>query len=154
MLFNLDINEFQGVESLQLIIQDIRLSEDYLAYFENENKLFSEICKGKDFSAEDGILPQREEFVTVYTLLRREFRAGNDIMDEKELFYKIDRFSKTPIRLVKLKFILQILNELKICTVDDSLEGFYKYDIYFNSEKTSIEKSGILKKLKNQCRRK
>ena len=153
LLFNLDINEYQGQESLQLIIQDIRLSEDYLAYFKNENKLFYEICRGAQFSAEDSILPEREEFVTVYTLLRKEFRAGNDIMDEKELFYKIERFSKTPIRLVKLKFILQILNELKICTVDDSLEGFYKYDIYFNSEKTSIEKSGILKKLKNQCRR-
>ena len=153
LLFNLDVNEYQNVESLQMIIQDIKLSDDYISYFENENKLYRALCKGEQFSADDGILPERDEFVTVYTVLRREFRSGNDMMDEKELFHKIESCSKKPIRLVKLKFILQILNELKICTVDDSIEGIYKYDIYFNSEKTSIEKSGILKKLKNQCRR-
>ena len=75
-------------------------------------------------------------------------------MNEKEMFHKIESFSQKPIRLVKLKFILQILNELKICTVDEVCEGVYQYDIYFNAEKTSIEKSGILKKLKNQCQRK
>ena len=58
------------------------------------------------------------------------------------------------IRLAKLKIILDILNELKICTVKLVSPGIYQYDIYFNSEKANIEKSSILKKLKNQCIRK
>lgn len=154
LLFNLDINEYQNVESLQMIIQDIKLSEDYISYFENENKIYLDLCTGAKYSEDDGILPDRDDFVTVYSVLRKEYRSGNDMMNEKEMFHKIESFSQKPIRLVKLKFILQILNELKICTVDEVCEGVYQYDIYFNAEKTSIEKSGILKKLKNQCQRK
>ena len=55
------------------------------------------------------------------------------------------------IRLAKLKIILEILNELKICTVEELPGGIYRYDIYFSAEKTNIEKSSILKKIKNQC---
>ena len=90
----------------------------------------------------------------VYSVLRKEFRAGNDMMRETEILHKTEAYGKKPMRLAKLKFVLQILNELKICTVEEVCDGIYQYDVYFNSEKTSIEKSGILKKLKGQCLRK
>lgn len=154
LLCNIDINEFQNVESLQLLVQDIRLSEEYVSYFENEDRLYDEIYKGSEFSESDGVIPDRDDFVIVYSVLRKEFRLGNDMMHEKELFQKIKAYSEKPLRLVKIKFILEILNELKICTaINVNNTNIYQYDIYFNSDKTNIEKSGILKKLKNQCRR-
>lgn len=153
-LFNLEINEYQNVESLQMIIQDIKLSEDYISYFEDERRLYADLCNGAKYQEEDGILPDREDFVAVYSVLRKEFRGGNDMMGETEIYHKIKSASKKPIRLAKLKFVLQILNELKICRVEEVCDGIYQYDIYFVAEKTSIDKSGILKKLKNQCQRK
>jgi hypothetical protein len=102
----------------------------------------------------DDIIPTREDFVTVYTLLRKEFRTGNDMMTETEIYHMLSAQKSPHIRLAKLKIILDILNELKICTVREVSPGIYQYDIYFNSEKTNIEKSSILKKLKYQCIRK
>ena len=72
------------------------------------------------------------------------------MMTEVEIYHKLSN-AKNNIGLAKLKIILEILNELKICTVDEVTPGIYQYDIYFNPEKTNIEKSSILKKLKNQC---
>ena len=151
LLFSLDVNKFNGVESVQLILQDIRHSDEYLAYFENENLLYSAVRKGKKYLESDNLIPTREDFAVVYTLLRREFRTGNDIMTEVEMFKKISAIKDANIRLAKLKLILEILNELKICTVEEISPRIYRYDIYFNSEKTNIEKSSILKKIKNQC---
>lgn len=76
---------------------------------------------------------------------------GNDMMTEVEIYHKLALIKNCHIRLAKLKVILEVLNELKICTIDEVTPGIYQFDIYFNSEKTSIEKSSILKKLKNQC---
>ena len=150
VLFTLDINTFNNVESVQMIIQDIKVSEDYRLYFENENELFLSLRAGEKFSDED-IIPTRDDFAAVYSLLRREFRTGNDMMTEIEIYHKLSNIKDCNIRLAKLKIILEVLNELKICTVEQVSPGIYQYDIYFNSEKTSIEKSSILKKLKSQC---
>ena len=151
VLFTLDVNKFNGTESVQLIIQDIRHSDEYIAYFENENLLYSNIRKGEKFEESENIIPTREDFAVVYTMLRREFRVGNDIMTDVEMFKKLSALKDCNIRLAKLKIILEILNELKICTIDEVNPGLYQYDIYFNSEKTNIDKSSILKKIKNQC---
>ncbi len=151
IMFNLDVNVFNNVESEQLIIQDIKHSEEFVSYFKNENELYQAIRKGEGFRESDDILPTRDDFVTVYSLLRREFRCGNDMMTEVDIHKKLLQIKNANIRLVKLKFILEIMNELKICTVKEVNPGIYQYDIYFSSEKTSIEKSSILKKIKNQC---
>lgn len=150
VLFTIDINKFNNIESVQMIVQDIKHSEDYLSYFKKENNLYCEIRKGAAFSESDFILPTRDDFAVVYSFLRREFRSGNDMMTEVEIYHKL-LSSNNEIRLTKLKIILEVLNELKICTVEEVTPGIYQYDIYFNSEKTSIEKSSILKKLKSQC---
>ncbi len=151
VLCTLDINNFNNTESLQLILQDIRLAEEYVSYFEDEDRLYQNIKSGVGFSHSDAILPTRDDFVTVYSLLRREFRVGNDVMTEKELFHKLSSIPNCTIRLAKLKIILDILNELDICTVEELSHGIYKYDIYSSSEKKNIEDSEILANLRGLC---
>ena len=150
-LFTLDINNFNNTETVQMIIQDIKHSEEYLAYFKNENKLYCSIKQGALYCENDQILPTRDDFVVVYSLLRKEFRSGNDMMTDVELVHKLSSIKDSNIRLAKLKIILEVMNELKICTVNEVNPGIYQFDIYFSSEKTNIEKSSILKKIKNQC---
>lgn len=151
VMYSLDINKYQNIESVQMIIQDIKHSESYLSYFKDENTLYSKIRQGKEFRNEDNIIPNRDDFVTVYSLLRQECRLGNDMMTEVELFHKLSSIKNCDIRLAKLKLILDIMNELRICIVDEVNPGIYQYEIFFSSEKTNIEKSSILKKIKNQC---
>ena len=149
VLFTLDINNFNNTESVQMILQDIRLSEEYLSYFKDENEIYRSIRNGAMFSEKDAVLPCRDDFAAVYSILRREFRIGNDMMTEVELYHTLNA-AGVKIRLAKLKIILEVLNELRICTVKEVSPGIYQYDIYFNPEKTNIDRSSILKKLKNQ----
>ncbi len=151
VLFTLDINKFNNVESLQMIIQDIRHSEEYLEYFSNEISLYRSIKNGYKYYENDKIIPTRDDFVSVYSLLRSEYRTGNDMMREIEIYHKLSRMKDVDIRLAKLKIILDIMNELNICAIEEVSPGIYQYEIYFNSEKTNIEKSSILRKIKNQC---
>lgn len=151
VMCTIDINIYNNIESVQIVVQDVHLSEEYTSYFSTERELYKHIRNGAKFSEDENIIPTRDDFVNVYSLLRREFRAGNDIMTETDIFKKLSYIKNSTIRLAKLKIILEILNELKICTINEVNPGIYQYDIYFNAEKTSIEKSSILKKIKNQC---
>jgi hypothetical protein len=56
------------------------------------------------------------------------------------------------IGYIKMKYILRIFNELKICEVEEIDNDLYCFAIHFNASKTNIERSSILKKLKSQCR--
>ena len=49
-----------------------------------------------------------------------------------------------------MKFILRILDELRICEVTECADDVYTFNVFFNGSKTDIEKSFILKKLKGQ----
>lgn len=151
VLFTLDINKYNNTESVQMIIQDIRHSEEYVNYFKNEISLYELIKNGKAYKESENIVPTRDDFVVVYSLLRSEYRMGNDMMTQIEMYHKLSRIKNAEIRLAKLKIIMDIMNELNICNIEEVSPGIYQYEIYFNSEKTNIEKSSILKKIKNQC---
>lgn len=151
VLFSLEINKFNDVESLQMIIQDIKHSEEYLEYFKNELALYRLIKNGEKYTESEDLVPTRNDFVAVYSLLRGEYRIGNDMMSDIEIYHKLAHMKDCSIRLAKLKIILDVMNELNICFIDEVSPSIYQYEVYFNAEKTSIEKSSILKKIKNQC---
>ena len=87
----------------------------------------------------------------MYTALRREFRSGTSVLDINSILKLVNTPSQERIGYVKLKFILRILNELSICVIENDGTEYYRFNIFFNSNKTNIEKSSILKKLKSQC---
>jgi single-stranded-DNA-specific exonuclease len=155
VLFQLNINEFQNERSLQMIVQDIRKSEAYLIEQQKIRDRYEEIRAGAILEEhEECYIPTRDDFARVYTFLRREFRQGNTMFSDQELLMALESEYPDTINYVKLKYIIRILQELQICGVSEPDEGYYIFDIYFSPTKSSIDKSSILKKLRNQCRRK
>ena len=55
------------------------------------------------------------------------------------------------INYIKLKYIFEIFNELRICEISELDRDIYSFQVVFQANKTSIDKSAILKKLKSQC---
>lgn len=151
LVFNIDINEYQNVKSVQLIVQDIRLSEEYEKRCNDIKKRYEEISAGGAFDAEEDIIPNRDDFAAVYTTIRREFRLGHEVLTSDILLSLLSKTDRA-INYIKLQFIIKILNELKICGVENVGEDRYKFDVYFSASKTNIEKSSILKMLRSQCR--
>ena len=152
IVFNLDVNEYQNVKSVQLIIQDIKVSEEYERKCMDSKLRYEQITAGEPFDSEEDVIPTRDDFAAVYTTIRREFRLGHDTLTTDVLISLLNKPDRPIINYVKLKFIIKILNELKICGVENTGTDRYKFDVYFSASKTNIEKSSILKMLRSQCR--
>jgi single-stranded-DNA-specific exonuclease len=150
--FHLDINEYQNVKSVQLIVQDIKTSEAYERRCKDIKARFEEIEVGASFDMEENVLPTRDDFAAVYTTVRREFRLGRDTLSTDVILSLLAKTENCNINYIKLKFIIKILNELKICGVEQIDKERYKFDVYFSASKTNIEKSSILRMLRGQCR--
>ncbi len=151
VLFNIDVNDYKNVRSAQMILHDIRLCQAYDGKLDEEKDRYEQIRVGGGYRLEECVLPTRDDFARVYTALRREFRSGNTVLDIKSILKLINSPAYERIGYVKLKYILRILNELSICVVEEEGDDLYRFNIFFNANKTNIEKSSILKKLKSQC---
>ncbi len=154
-LFHLDINDYKNVRSVQLILQDARVAEDFTKNMDGQLRRYEEIRGGAEFTVAENILPDRDDFARVYKMLRREYRSGVYVLTVPDMLRRLNTGTETPINYVKLKYVLRIMNELKICRVEQinprDNPDMVEFEICFNANKTSIDKSSILKKLRSQC---
>ena len=149
LMFQLNINEFQNVTSLQMIVQDIQLSVVYQESFKDAWERYEEIRAGAPITVEEDVIPTREDMACVYTLLRREHQIGHTYFPIRRILSMISQQGST-IGYYKLKTIIRIMQELNICEIIEPVQDGFVFNFYFNPTKTSIDKSSILKKLKLQ----
>ena len=152
VMFQLNINEFQNITSLQMIVQDIQLSQSYENSFHDAWERYEEIRAGAPITAEEDVIPTREDMACVYTMLRREYQIGHTYFPIRRILSMLTQ-QGTPIGYYKLKTIIRIMQELNICEITEPVADGFVFDFYFNPTKTSIDKSSILKKLKLQLYR-
>ena len=155
VLFNMDINDWMGRKSLQIVIRDIAVTASQKSICEQEEQRFEEIRAGAEFYAEENILPNREDFAAVYTYMLNSYRAGNDILKHREISSRIS-YGKNGINIgyIKLKFIIMILKELNIVGIEEPERETYKISIHYSSSKTDLDKSNLLRRLRLQQRQK
>lgn len=153
LFFNLDINDYKNIRSVQMVLQDARLAESFVTEEARQKNRYIEICDGGNFYLEEDVIPSRDDCAEVYKTLRREFRHENSVIDLRTLL-KLVNAEKTEkeINYIKLKYILRIFNELRICEAEELQNDIYRFSIFFNASKTSIDKSSILKRLRSQCK--
>ena len=151
LIFNVDINDYKNVQSVQMIVRDAKLADSYTDKLENEKQKYRELKNGGRYSVNDGFIPDRDDCSRVYTFLRREYRNGNSLTDTKSILRALNQNGEGEINYVKLKYILEIFNELQICDIEEIDKDIYRFEVIFRATRTSIDKSAILKRLKTQC---
>ena len=150
VLFNLDINEWLGKRSVQLIVKDVKLTHSGAENGITAKERFEEIWNGATISREEDVLPSRDDFVTVYKYIVSACRAGNCVFSHRELCIKLSQgFDNANIGYIKLKIIIMVLRELNLIGIEETSDEVYKFSFKY-SQKTNLEKSSILKRLKNQ----
>lgn len=151
LLGTIDINEFRDVRTVQMILQDYKLSSVLANEIDQQKPRYHDVRAGASFAREEDFLPDRDDFAHVYTVLRREFRQGKKAFAMPAILAMVNAANTTRrINYVKLKYILEVFHELRICGVEELLPDFYEFDVYFNASKTSIDKSAILRRLRQQ----
>ena len=151
LLCQLNINEFRGQENLQLLVQDIRLSEDAKSEYESEIYRYREICDGAKFDLSEDVIPSRADVAEVYRFFKRENMYGHTSFSLRMLRSVIKEYTKKPINYSKLRFAISILDDINVCEVRDETEGIVSVEVYNNAQKTNIEISETYKKLARQC---
>lgn len=159
VLYNLDINEFQGTKTLQMIVRDIRLTSDRLNGEIREHKIFDSLYLGHgpliDMTESEiaASIPDRNDFAAVYNTLKRELRVEHEVFSIRALAHLLGSCGYN-IPYVRLKFILMIFRELNLIGVEeiDSEREIYSFHFIFVKNKTSLEKSHIFRKLKSELK--
>ena len=152
VMFNLDINEWNGRKTLQLITREISLSESTIDETEKERARFSAVWSGSEFSESEAILPTREDFVAVYNLVRRSVRSGCDSLSHRAIYSALLSDPSVSIGYVKLKVIIRVLQEMNLLGIEETSDEFYSFKLRFSDKKVDLEKSNILRKLRTQLK--
>ena len=153
ILFNLDINEYGGRESIQLIVRDIRISASQKKKQMQERARFEEIKAGAVFTTEENILPTRDDFAAVYKLMLASLRAGVDTLSHLDILARISSSGSSDISYIKLKVIIMVMKELNIIYIEDAADEVYKFNVHYSTSKTDLEKSTLLRRLRLQLAR-
>ncbi len=154
ILFNVDINEWGGRRSVQLIIRDVKpsLSQKNAAISDRER--FEELKGGAQILKDEDVIPTRDDFAIVYKMLLSHQRAGTSRLTHRDILSKINNIhSSRKIGYIKLKFIIMVMRELNLVTLDEPEDEVYTFKIHYTSTKTDLDKSNLLRKLRSQLPR-
>ena len=150
VVFNLDINEYRGYKSVQLILKDICKSADDGTVIDEQCELFNSIKSGNYLiSADEDIIPDRKDFAAVYEFIRQQIRRGRSHFSVLELSRIL--FGDNPNGYVKVKFIIMIMNEMNVIGISgDPDKDEFDFSLINLKSKANLDKSSILKILKSR----
>lgn len=107
IVFELSVNEFRGISSVQLICRDHKLSNGGIS--DDERQEYRRIRSGGSFSKNDPILPGRADFASVYTCMKR--CVGRYISNREFIASDIG------ISYAKVRIIIEVLIERGLISV-------------------------------------
>lgn len=155
VLFNVDINEWLGRRTVQLIVKDIKSSNENIEILNLQKERYRQISAGAHFEESENVLPTREDFAVFYRFLSASLRAGSDTFSIRRLLSELYRFREfKDINYIKLKFMLKVFTELNIIGIEELNDEKYRFKISYSTSKTDLEKSNILRKLRQQKEKK
>ena len=152
LLCQLGINEYRGQRSLQLIAQDIRLSDSLERKYGEEIDRYRDIAAGGEFSQSEDVIPSRADIAAVYKFLRYEGMCGHTVYSFRALRAAILEQMNINLSTLKLRFIVNILEEMSVCEFDRLGEDSFEFEVSKNAQKSNIELTKTYRMLEMKMR--
>lgn len=154
LMFRLDVNEFQGNVSLQMVLQDARAAADGEEALAREKRRYAEIESGGSFTGEENLLPDRSDCAEVFRLLRQEAALEHTGFPVRRLLSRLNRRTEAGrFNYCKLMWILRIFDELKLCTVREPIPDYCLVVLTdTGNEKRDLDSSVLLCQLRGKMR--
>ena len=148
--FNVEVNDFAGNLNIQISIKDICKSERSIAIEEQNEQMFIDAKEGKSTLGASYIVPEREDFALVYNYLLTCARCGKENYSYSRLTSDLCRTKgNSGLNYIKVKFIINVFMELNIIFINEINASEFSFKFSFTKNKTSLDKSSILKRLKS-----
>lgn len=146
--YNIEVNSFNGVSNLQISLKDIKISERIIDFETGNEEIYQSIKNGESDLSPDYIIPTREDFGVVYQFLQNSARLGKSVYRISRLLFDLSEKKATTLNYVKLKTIIKVFRELNIITIDEIDDYTFAFRFSYTKSKTNLDKSNILRKLK------
>lgn len=148
--FNLETNEFAGNVTLSLKIKDIKLSDTYLQIEKQNEDIYQQVKDGTSTLSAELFIPERDDFSAVYKHLLNASRCNKDTFSYMRLTKELNRYRITNhFTYSKVKIIIKVFTELNIVAIEEIDDFSFTFKIAYSKNKTNLEKSSLLKKLKS-----
>jgi len=151
LLFTLDVNEYNGSASAQLILKAARPSKAVRDAIERELHLYELVRKGTP-EEPDAITPALGDFRAVFRFLKHELNGGKRRLSLRYMQKRLRAVEGRSIGLCKLRIVLDVLEEsgLADCSY---VKGFDLAELMILpfSGKINLDDSQILKRLKEHA---
>lgn len=151
VMYNLDVNEFRGERSAQMIVRAVKKSEEQLTVENNEYELYVKMLRGESIDTEtelDEYIPSREDFAAVYRVMRHEISMKRTDVTARGAAALVD--GMVQMNYIKLRLIFDIFSEMNILTVKETDRDRFTVGMSPSNEKVQLEKSSILKRLRSK----
>lgn len=143
ILFNLAENEFRGTVSAQILIRDMRYSEEFYNAYDAEKNVY-------DYINDDVILPQsehipgREDCAAVFRILKKH------VPDNTSADVNLHKIIKTEIKnvgYVKMRFIIDVFAELGFINAKTYDGIVFNIKMIPSNEKKPLQSSELFRRL-------
>ncbi len=149
VMYNLDVNEFRGERSAQMIVRAVRKSEAQEKLEDEEFLLYRRMLKGEPVPEGTGLeayIPSREDFAAVFRVMRHEIGMKRTEVTARGAVSLMNGIAE--MNYIKLRLIFDIFSEMNILTVIETERDRFKLALSPSSTKVQLEKSNILRRLK------
>ena len=147
VLCQIGINEFRGNVSVQLLVQDVKLTEELEAQYAAAREKYQKLCQMQEISVDNGEIPTRAEIADAYKFLRYENMCGRTFFNYRALGTQLLSVTGRYIDGFKLRAMMRILSEMKVCDIEEQTNDYLYVEVCKNAAKTNIEQAETYRRL-------
>lgn len=147
VICQLSINEFRGKSSVQLIVQNVLLSEKLACVYLQDEQKYEKLMAGETVQVSAKTVPTRAEMAEIYKFFRLENTCGRNLFNIRALRTQFAERIGTFVDGFKLRVMVKMLGDINVCNVEEQENGYFYLEVCKNASKTNIEESATYKRL-------
>ena len=151
--FHLEINEYRGRKTVQLVLKDVRLSECELLADQKLLNLYNRYMSDGALTAAEArvLLPNRPELVAVWRHIISRAEEGRLSVHSNALSRRVQWESKREVNIGKLFVCLDVFSESQLLSYNFR-DGLLNITLKHYKGKADISKSVVLNTLKSMSK--
>lgn len=148
--YSLEINEFRGVRSVQMSLEDVRMSKKYEAELSEKLALAERFILGEDAKF-DGICPERKEFAALYGCVRNMCIQGKSAISLRRAASTIRTEKGIKLLPFEILIMLSVFDELSLISIEKVTDDIYETKLPNDGRKADLSESKLLDRYKRAC---
>ncbi len=150
IMCNIDLNDFRGTQSVQMVIKDVRITERENTEKLAQEQIFDRILEGER-DIDQKHIPSMTQLRSAYLFLKNVFAKFDEkvTLDIWKCAKKLSGDYNTFCSGVMFNIILRVFDEMKLITLESDSSAFADVVLLKTEGKVNIEKSEFLASFKN-----